>query len=261
MPSTDLLAIYDREQRHDLLLPDMRREDEGHLVRLISDSMRFGWVMWSKLPPDAVEATIAHEIAYFAQLGYEFDWKVFGHDQPSDMATRLMAHGLTETKSMGTVMILDIDNAALLDKPISTDIRRLETTEEVWALLGMLGVVWEDDFTELGEELLAMQAIAPDSISFYGAYADGQIVSGAWVRYANTSFASLFAGTTLPDYRGRGYYQGLIAARGHDARQRGKRFLMVEAMETSRPILEKAGFVGVTTSASYGVRFASDQEG
>lgn len=262
MNPTELLAAYDREQRHDLLLPDMRREVTDSVVRLISDSTRFGWVMWSKLTDINADAVIRDEFAYFRQLGYEFDWKTFAHDNPPDLAARLMAQGLNRTKSDGSVMILDMDAVgSILAQSIPPGIRRLETTDEVWGLIHMLGTVWEDDFTELGEELLASQAIRPDSISFYAAFVDGRMVSGAWVRYANNSFASLFAGTTLPDYRGRGYYSDLVAARAAEARQRGKRYLMVDAADTSRPILEKLGFVCVTTNTSYGWRLPSDQEG
>ncbi|HTX49603.1 MAG TPA: GNAT family N-acetyltransferase, partial [Caulobacteraceae bacterium] len=51
----------------------------------------------------------------------------------------------------------------------------------------------------------------------------------------------------VPDYRGRGAYRALVAARADEARRRGHRFLTVDARETSRPILERLGFQPLAT--------------
>jgi len=72
---------------------------------------------------------------------------------------------------------------------------------------------------------------------------DGQIVSAGWTYYyPPTQFARLLGGSTLPDYRKRGYYTALLVTRVREARQRGCRFLTLDASPMSRPILEKHGF-------------------
>ena len=56
------------------------------------------------------------------------------------------------------------------------------------------------------------------------------------------SFASLWGGGTLPAYRGRGLYRGLVAHRAAESLRRGYRFLTIDARNTtSRPILERLG--------------------
>jgi predicted GNAT family N-acyltransferase len=52
---------------------------------------------------------------------------------------------------------------------------------------------------------------------------------------------------TLPRARGRGAYRALIAARWDEAAARGTPGLVVQAQETSRPILERCGFAVVCT--------------
>jgi len=52
---------------------------------------------------------------------------------------------------------------------------------------------------------------------------------------------------TLPSARGRGAYRALIAARWEEAVARGTPALVVQAQETSRPILERCGFEAVCT--------------
>ena len=57
----------------------------------------------------------------------------------------------------------------------------------------------------------------------------------------------LAGGATLPEARGYGCYRALIRARWDDAVSRGTPGLVVGAQETSRPILERCGFVRVAT--------------
>ena len=64
-------------------------------------------------------------------------------------------------------------------------------------------------------------------------------------------FAGLFGGVTLPEFRKRGLYRATVARRAEIARERGYRWLYSDALPTSRPILEKLGFVRLTTTTPY----------
>ena len=66
-----------------------------------------------------------------------------------------------------------------------------------------------------------------------------------------TEFASLWGGSTLEAYRGRGIYRALVARRAALARDAGSAYLQVDASDMSRPILERLGFVALTTTTPY----------
>lgn len=56
-------------------------------------------------------------------------------------------------------------------------------------------------------------------------------------------FAGLWGGSVLPEFRGRGVYRALLSARIQHARKLDSlRYLRVDALPSSRPILEKYGF-------------------
>jgi GNAT superfamily N-acetyltransferase len=84
------------------------------------------------------------------------------------------------------------------------------------------------------------------------AYVDGLPVSGGRVDFdEGVEFAGLFGGVTLPEFRGRGLYRATVAKRAELARERGYRWLYVDALPTSRPILERNGFVAMTTTTPF----------
>ncbi|MFD4043109.1 GNAT family N-acetyltransferase, partial [Streptomyces sp. NPDC058605] len=63
--------------------------------------------------------------------------------------------------------------------------------------------------------------------------------------------AGLWGGGTVEGWRGRGLYRALVAHRARAAADRGYRYLQVDAMSTSRPILERLGFEPLTTTTPY----------
>jgi GNAT superfamily N-acetyltransferase len=64
-------------------------------------------------------------------------------------------------------------------------------------------------------------------------------------------FAGLFGGGTAADWRGRGVFRALVAHRAARARERGVRYLYVDAVPMSRPIFERLGFVPLTETTPY----------
>ena len=76
----------------------------------------------------------------------------------------------------------------------------------------------------------------------YVAYAKGKPVSiGRLYTHPDSLFAGLYGGGTLRSHRGRGFYRALVAARAKDAAELGARYLLVDALPTSRPILGAHG--------------------
>jgi len=63
--------------------------------------------------------------------------------------------------------------------------------------------------------------------------------------------ARLLGGSTLPQWRGRGIYRALVAARAQRAAARGVTYLQADASADSAPILRRLGFRAVTTTTTY----------
>jgi GNAT superfamily N-acetyltransferase len=91
-----------------------------------------------------------------------------------------------------------------------------------------------------------------DGMELWVAEADGQIVSaGRLEPVTGTDFAGIWGGATRPEWRGRGIYRALTAARARSALRMGKTLITSDSTEYSRPILERSGLVKVSTTTPY----------
>jgi GNAT superfamily N-acetyltransferase len=105
----------------------------------------------------------------------------------------------------------------------------------------------------LRESLLAQQdSAAPEITDLVVAMEGDEPVSSARIEYLpGMDFAGLWGGTTLPQWRRRGYYRALIGYHAQLAADRGYRYLTVDALPTSRPILERVRFSWAATTTPY----------
>jgi GNAT superfamily N-acetyltransferase len=237
--SPELLALYDQDERFLATFPDLRREELPHLVRHVDLVGHSGRVIYSRLTSDSADAAIEEQVAYFQSVGQEFEWKAYAHDQPPDLVQRLAAHTfeIDETEAILVLDVRDPPGALLAPTP---NVKRLHQLDQLRDVSAIRQQVRGDQ----GVERLAYEMEhAPDYLSVYVAYADDVPAACGWIRFPKASaFASLWGGSTLPELRNRGLYTALLAARVQEARNRGWRFLTVDAGHMSRPILEKRGF-------------------
>ncbi len=243
MNSGDLLALYDRDQRRDIEYHGYRREATPALVRHVDLSGRRGFVLHSSLVDSSAEGAIREQIAYFDRPGQSFEWKVFDHDTPADLRTRLVAHGF-EADEPEAVMVLDLETApAAARGAIPHEVRRVTNPSALGDLVAVQTQVWGGDRGWIGRQLADELRHDVEGVSVYVAYDAGVPVSAAWIHFTRESpFANLRGGSTLPSHRGRGFYSALLAARVEEARRRGVRYLIVDARAMSRPILARFGF-------------------
>lgn len=242
-----LLAMYEREERIEHVWPGMRRDATPHVVRQIDIPGRDSFIIHSSLDAENVDQAIDAQIEFFKRRNQNFEWKVFNHDAPPDLKERLAARGF-DIGEVEAIMVLDLQSApeALL-QPVAHDVRRITAPEGIRDVVVVQDEIWEDNRGWLGAQLIEELRRTPDHLSIYVAYVEGIPVSSAWVRFpARGRFASLWGGSTLASYRGRGLYTSLLAVRVQEARQRGTPFLTIDASPMSRPIVEKHGFQVLT---------------
>jgi GNAT superfamily N-acetyltransferase len=249
MNQAEILALYDRHERVEAEYPFMRREATDDIIRHIATNDEGGVVIYSRLTHDRVDAAVNAQIAFFEEIGQEFEWKVFDHDAPSDLRGRLIGRRF-EAEEPESIMVLDLRQApAALLQPATHDVRPIRDPAQIPSVLAVQQEVWGNDESWLVLRLSATLRSYPELISVYAAYVDDQPVASAWLYHdARSPFASLWGGSTLPAYRKLGQYTALLAVRAQEAMRRGARYLTVDASPMSRPILARHGFVHIATA-------------
>ena len=243
-----ILALYDQDRKH-VEIPDMQREGAAHVVRHISAEGE-GLIIYSDLNAGSADRVISEQVSHFQ--GRNLTWIVYGHDRPPDLKERLLARGF-EAEEPEELLVLDLEQvpAAVLE-PVSHDVRRISQPSQLGDVIAIHQQVWRDSFEGWRERLARRLVEAPESLSLYAAYVDGAAASTAQVSYyVGGMFASLVRAATLPSYRGRGLFTALVATLVQDALTRGVRFLDTDAGPMSRPILEKLGFMWLSTMQSF----------
>ncbi|MFP7300040.1 GNAT family N-acetyltransferase [Neobacillus niacini] len=243
MDRETILDLFNQHLRIGIIDPHSRIEKTETVVRMISLSKEPGFISYSKIDGNNADTVIDEQITYFKGLKQQFEWKVFDYDQPLDLKERLQSKGFT-LEEPEALMISDLSETnQLLNPRILPEVKRLTTEQEIWDIIKLEEEVWNDDYQDLGQRLVRDFSDPSARLSLYGAYEDGKIVSAAWMYlHEGTPFASLWGGSTLADYRKKGYYSSLLAIRAREADQNGYPLLLVDASQMSRPILEKHGF-------------------
>lgn len=247
MNRQQIINLYDQDQRWEVRYPDSRREATPYVVRHVStaDGGK-GVVIHSRLDVSNAEAVIDEQVAYFERLGQDFEWKLYDYDMPADLQARLAAKGF-EMQPAEAIMVLDLaELPELLAQPVQHTIVQVQDMAGVRDVVAVEEAVWAEEQGWLGQYLETTLSTEPESMSIYLAYVGGKPVSAGWIYYPPQSqFASLWGGSTLEEYRRRGFYGALLAVRAQEAQRRGVGYLTVDASPMSQPILERFAFAKI----------------
>lgn len=258
-----LLAAYDAQLRGvSEVQGGLSWDRSGPLWRALVN--RGGFVSYESLESlgtlDAVDALIAETVAFYAARPEveEFEWKTRGHDWPPDLDQRLRAHGL-QPDEVETVMIGEARHLAVdVELPEGVTVRRVDQLPEREALVVEASEVAARIFGggPSGEEMLdrldRMHGLEQFWVAEASTHEGSRVVcSGRLARVEGTEFAGIWGGSTLPEWRGKGIYRALTAARARAALAEGVRYIHSDCTVMSRPILERSGLVAVTTSTPY----------
>ncbi|MBK7896666.1 MAG: hypothetical protein WAS33_19625 [Candidatus Promineifilaceae bacterium] len=254
MNREQILALYDEQERKNSEHPSYRREVADGVVRSISKNpSRLSFIIYSQLTAETADAAIQAQLDYFAASGsLGFEWKTYAHDTPADLGQRLTAHGL-EGEEEEALLVMDLHNCPqVFLQPVTADVRRATNRAQFEQIAQLQAQVWGGDYGWLVTQLEENLALQPDFWSIYIAYVNNEPACAAWTSFPKGSqFAGLWGGSTLDQYRKMGLYTAVVAIRAQEALQRGYRFLMVDASDMSRPILQKRGFQFMTHTTPY----------
>jgi GNAT superfamily N-acetyltransferase len=211
----------------------------------------YNFVDWWDFAAERAFEIAAREAAFYRPLG-DLKWKVYSHDAPPNLGEALAAAGFV-AEGFETCLALDLENPPDWPAPpAGVEVRRVADRAGVAEMVA----VNEAAFGRASWNVDALtQRLADPGVGMYVAYADGRpVTSGRLELFDGTSFAGLYGGGTLPDFRGRGVYRALVAARAAEAQRRGFRYLATDARETSRPILQRLGFEPIGQLTSWWLR-------
>ncbi len=228
-------------------------EADAGVLRWLAPGTQTSCITWSELTGDSADAVIAAQVRYFAARGTPVEWKLYDYDQPADLAQRLLAAGFVadDEELMLVAETAGIDSDVKLPDGV-----RLDPVTDQAGVEAMMAV-HDLAFTghpspELGERLVTQIREAPELVQMVVAIAGDEPVSAARVEFIpGTDFAGLWGGGTVPAWRGRGIFRALVAYRAGLAAARGYRYLQVDALPASRPILQRLGFEPVAATTPY----------
>ena len=252
MKRNNLLARYDKDLRLHITYPEARREVTGDVVRFIRQAPGMNFVSFTFADEQDLDRVIDQELDYFLPMGQPFTWKVYDHDLLPSLKDKLVSRSFVED-DYGDVMVLDVNDASprlRVFQPVTADIRRVTDLDGLKDIIFVLNKVYGNDNSWVNNRL-GTHLKVPGYLSVYVAYVDNQPASIAWTYFPKGHFATLFAGSTIAEYRKQGLYTSLLSVRLREIRERGYQFAVVEAGPMSRPIVEKHGFQHLTTAYDY----------
>ena len=242
-----ILALYNAEVRaRPIARAGFTIENEGGLVCLTGP---FRFVSAWPMAENDLDAAAAAVVSRARRSGTPLFWRLFDHDNPAVLPDILTRHGLVPDPP-GTLMVFDLERA-LDSTPATTEVRRATTPKDVDDYLAVMDAVFNDD--DAARMKTTYDALLDDpTFCLFTAYADGQPVAAARLETGpRRQFGALFGGGVRPAHRGQGLYRALVHARAAEARRLGLRYLTVEALETSRPILERMGFIALAQETTW----------
>ena len=259
-PVTDVgafLLAYDQQLRTDAETPSAIAVARLGSLRLARLSRAQGFVSYPHPYGDEAEqlAQLVGQVLDHFREGpevTEVEWKTRGHDRAPGLHESLLdnAFGPQEPESImiGRAQLLCADVAL----PLGVTLRQVSDEDDVWAMVAMQDKVFKRAMTDETARGLLRRLAAGDGMELWVAEAEDQIVAaGRLDPVPGTDFAGIWGGATLEAWRGRGIYRALTAARARSALAVGKTLIHSDSTGYSRPILERSGFVKVSTTTPY----------
>ncbi len=240
--TADVLRRLDFERR-----VASERFMQGDIVRQHSPDGSRCLILYSRCTAKEIDEVIRNEISLAESRKYTLEWKAYGHDSPPNLKDRLLAAGF-EPEPVESVMILPVNEGALaaFDVP-AYDIRRIHDLEHLDDVAAISREIGRTNVEEEKSRLALILRDTPDQMSIYVAYINGEAVACGRIHFQeNSEFAELCGGRTKTAHRNKGLYSALVAARLREALERNRRYIFVDALPTSEPILKKRGFQFVT---------------
>jgi hypothetical protein len=252
-----LLAAYDDQLRTDAETPGAVAVAQLGPLRLVTFEGGRGFVTYRDLggaDVQAIQKLVKETVAHYRRDPNirRIEWKTRGHDRAPGLHDALLSNGFTpdepESIMIGEAHLLAVD----VPLPAGVQVRRVTAEADVRAMCAMQAAVFGDPESDEEADALLRRLTFDDGMELWLAESQGPIIgAGRLEPVRGSQFAGIWGGATRPDWRGRGVYRALTAARARSALSAGKTLIHSDSTEYSRPILERSGLVRVSTTTPY----------
>lgn len=257
MNRIDFLAVYDEQLRTDAETPSAIAVTHHGPLRLVTFRGGRGFVTYQSLAgadADTISRLIPEVLAHYLADPdiVRVEWKTRGHDPAPGLHETLLDNAFIpddqESIMIGEARLLAVDVAL----PREVTLRMVTTEPDIRAMSAMADEVFGDPVSHETANALIHRLSLNDGMQLWVAEAEGHIVSaGRLEPVRGTTFAGIWGGATRPEWRGKGIYRALTSARARSALAMGKTLVHSDSTEYSRPILERAGLIKVSTTTPY----------
>lgn len=249
MTPLHLVNVRERldEERTRLFQAGVVGEVLRRVTRLHGLAADWHQIAFSSLSEADADDVIREQVAHYRRLGVSVEWTAYAHDAPSDLVSRLERHGFAVGPREAVVVLDSHTHPAWLDAPCPHRVERVRTVRELSLFADVAERIFCRDQTPVVRELEARLAESSVEHVAYLIYDGADVASVARLyTHSDSLFAGLYGGGTLDGHRGRGLYRAAVQCRALDAMRAGARYLRVDALPTSQPILERLGFEVLT---------------
>jgi hypothetical protein len=255
--AAEFLEAYDQQLRGDAETPSAVSVSRLGPLRLATWAGGRGFVTYPRphgAEGEGLAPLVPKALDYFRQDAEmaAVEWKTRGHDRAPGLDEALRQNGFEpedpESIMIGWARLLDVD----VPLPAGVTLRRVTEEADVRAMTAMQNEVFGNDLSDDMSSELVDRLARQDGMELWVAEAGRQIVSaGRLDPVAGTDFAGIWGGATREAWRRRGIYRALTAARARSALAMGKTLIHSDSTEDSRAILERSGFLKVSTTTPY----------
>ena len=161
-----------------------------------------------------VDEVIHNEISLAEERKYILEWKVYDHDTPLELKDRLLAAGFKPGPAE-SLMVLPVKEEALaaFEAP-AYDLKHIDDSARLDDVAAISREIGRTNVDDEKRRLALTLRDAPDQMSVYIAYIDGEAVACGRIYFKeNSEFAELCGGRTKTTRRNQGLYTALVAAR------------------------------------------------
>lgn len=251
-----LLAAYDAQLRtvaETASAESVRRLGPLHLARYEGGR---GFVTYRDLDgadADQIAAWVRGAVRHYRSdpRFVEVEWKTRGHDVAPGLGDALAAAGFVP-EAPESIMLGEARGLAGAPDVPGVTVRQVLDEPTIRAMAVMQDEVFGSHLADRMVGEITRRLAGGDPLQVWVAEAEGEIVSAGRLEPVDGSdVAGIWGGATLAPWRGRGIYRALTAARARAALDLGKTLIHSESTERSRPILERAGLVCISTTTPY----------